>query len=492
MVRTSRGLIMKCRFHQQRKQRYSIAIQKLRDVFHSYKGWELLLELHLKPKVELSIEEDRIIYLFRKLIAVLNRPSKFYARTYIKLNYLLRKVMKLISKIELKEPWHKRLNHLLLQFCLTKYHRTHFYSFGSSLLKEMFSILTLKGDSFNYHEHFENYTFQDEALIIENSTPLVHLERQLRKLDEQYLKRYFDSHRYNLPSLLYTFAFFRQGQLMKIKMVRMPCPTKESWIQKPTIINEFKGFLISLRNENKNHLYVNKQKTWGEEGRRSSKIIELEKEFDHFFCVCLPSDGEFYYQTNRFKNIQTLQDFKVLFDKMLRGKVNLGYYHLPEKWKEDSFFCSGLRKILDDVHELYFKGATDLSAQHRHLFIDIAYTHLILYFLDYALIHSINITCRDGIDRAGCEQTKLLYYFQTSLGIENEISSKKDRQFVQHIPVYLAKNRPIVRERRKILENVFNLMNGPVRKNIFESHRKNPLLSEAPHFVRRSFENLQE
>lgn len=477
---------MRCRFHQRRKQRYLIAIQKLRDVFHAQKGWELLLELNLKPKVELSLEEDRLIYLFQKLITKLNYPSKSSAKFYIHFNHLLRKMRQLIEGMELKESWHKRLDDLLLQFCLTKYHKTHFFTYGSQLLQEMFAFLTLKGERFDYEEHFENYNFQDEAHLIETSAPFFYLERELRKIDEHFLKRYFDSHRYNLPSLLYTFAFFRKGELTKVKMVRMGCPTKESWIHPPSIVDEFKGFLICLKKENKNHLYINKQKTWGEEGRRSSKIIELEQEFEHFFCVCLPSDGDFYHQKNRFATIKTSLDFKMLFDKMLRGKVNLGYYHLPTSWKEDPVFCEGLKRVLDDVHKLYFDEAEKLEAKQRHLFIDIAYTHLILFFLEYAPIHSMNITCRDGIDRAGCEQTKLLYYFQLSLGIEEETQAKKERQFVQHIPVYLAKNRPIVFERRQILENVLGLFTPAIRKKITSHHEKNPLIYNPPHFAKGS------
>jgi len=129
-------------------------------------------------------------------------------------------------------------------------------------------------------------------------------------------------------------------------MVRMGSPTRESWIQKPQIVDEFKGFLMKLKTKNQNHLYINKQKTWGDEGKRSRKIKELEDHFDNFSCVCLPSDGDFYYQEARFRNLSEASQFKSVFYRMLLEKINSGYYYLPKKWREDPVFVTILNLSL--------------------------------------------------------------------------------------------------------------------------------------------------
>jgi len=80
---------------------------------------------------------------------------------------------------------------------------------------------------------------------------------------------------------------------------------------------------------------------------------------------------------------------------------------------------------------------------------------------------------------------------QISLGIEEELDSKKERQYVQHIPVYLAKNRAIVHERRQVLEQVFKIMTPEVRKKILGYHQKHPLLLSRPHFARRFSQEIK-
>ena len=99
-------------------------------------------------------------------------------------------------------------------------------------------------------------------------------------------------------------------------------------------------------------------------------------------------------------------------------------------------------------------------------------------------MHSINITCRDGIDRAGIEQAKLLYYFQVSLGIEEELESKKEKQFLIHFPPYLAKSRPMISERCEYLHQYLSSYSAQNKYNIRCLQNENPILYSRPHFVK--------
>ncbi len=495
-MRLTEALKMRWLFHRERKKRYQMVTEVLKKAFIENKGWDLALKLSKHPKGDLNSEDRKLNRYFKKFVECLNQERKNTRKQHIAISLLLRKMMQLLEGEQSLEGWKGEVKALLLELCLTKYHHTHFFSFGQDLLENLFTALTFSKKPMDLKEHISNYSFLDEADLIEKSKPLIFLERDFRQVDEFFLKRHFDSHQYNVPFLLYTLALFRQGQLVKVKMVRMGSPTKESWIQKPEVVDEFRGFLMKLKTKNQNHLYINKQKTWGEEGRRSQKIKELENQFDNFSCVCLPSDGDFYYQEARFRNLSQASQFKSVFYRMLLEKINSGYYHLPKKWKEDTVFCEQLQSKLEEVHKLYFLNKEELDFEERRLFIDLAYTHLILLFLQYAPVDSVNITCRDGIDRAGCEQSKLLYYFHLSLGIEEEDEAYKEMQFIQHFPVYLAKSRPIVPERRAFLYKVFESFTPRVKDQIKEKHSKVPVLHARPHFVGRkkktALEDLSE
>lgn len=476
-------------FHRKRNKKYQIVLQELKKTFEGQKGWDFLMELSLKDKESMTRQELQVVFQFKKLVLHLSASKHNKRIQYQRCTKSLRRVIELSKFLSFKEKWHEKMQSLLLELCSARYYRTHFYAFGRQLLEELFFSLSFSGSNQSSKEHFSNFDFLEESHLIENSGPLIFLERDFRKFDEFTLKRKFDSHSYNLPSLLYTIAFFGEKGIKRIKMVRMGSPTRESWFEKPRIIEEFQGFLTHLQRQGKRHLYVNKQKTWGEEGRRSEKIKELELSNEHFFCVCLPSDGDFYHQSGRFENVNQMEVFKPLFSKMLREKINFGYYHLPKCWREDPEFCKGLRRVIDEVHALYFESKEELNPKERQLFIDLSYTHLILYFLKYSEVDSVNITCRDGIDRAGCEQSKLLYYFQISLGIEEETVAHEELQFLLHVPVYLAKSRPIVPERREFLYKVFESFTPTVKEEIRRKHQECPLLHSKPHFVKRNYLN---
>lgn len=476
---------MRLRFHKERDKRYLIAIEELQRVFQQQKGWEVLLEATNQSREVLPREEDIILDKFERLVKTLLQDTKRAYRQHQKVTAYLRHLLRKLETFEPTKPWHSSLLKLVYELCLTKYHRTHFYSFGSILLSKLFSAMTLAEEPLDHKDHFSNYNFLEEAHMIEESNPRILFERDFRKFDENFLKRHFDSHRYNLPHLLYTLAFYRDGQVARLQMVRMGCPTKEGWFQPPKVVPEFRGFIAYLASKGQKHLYINKQKTWGEEGRRSEKLHELDQEMDNLHVVSLPSDGDFYNQQGRFREVNQMNIFKPLFARMLRCKINSGYYYVPKAWREDPKFCLGVSEVLDEVHTLYFGDQDQLDHEERKLFIDLSYTHLILFFLSYSKVQSVNITCRDGIDRAGCEQSKLLFYFQISLGIEEELDAYRERQFTQHIPVYFAKTRAIVPERRQILQQAYCAFTPKVKEKIREKHQKTPIVFARPHFVKR-------
>ncbi len=449
------------------------------------KGAEIGLN---NPKCS-SRQERLLLREFKQIQSCIAPKNKGYKRTHNRFLKLIRKSLIRLDKMKLKEPWHLNINKIVLELCKTKFYRVHLFLFGQRLLRDLFASLTCKqvAKELDFDKHFSQYSFLDESHLILDSQPAIFLERDFRKFNESIVQTIFDPHMYNHPFLLYSFAIFRNGKLRRIKMVRMGSPTREFLGRTPHVIEEFKGFLKILKIENKNHLYINKQRTWGKEGQRSFAIKSLERKYDNFFCICLPSDGAFYYQQMSYSHKNDAETFKDTFYDLLVSKQGLGYYHFPQKWLDDENFCHGMKMIIESVHSMYFSNKNKLTIFERRCFIDHVYTQLIIYCLQNFEINSVNITCRDGIDRAGCEQTKLLYYFQISLGIENELDSKIERQFLMHIPPYLAKNRPIVKERREYLYQLLHASyNTDICKKIQDKAKAEPLLHLKPHFVKRS------
>lgn len=480
---------MRWSFHKRRDRRYQIALEELKKTYREFGGYQI-------ETFALQQKDQRFSRLERFLIKNLKRiESCFvpYSPDFKKkhANFLkyLRKGLRSIEKLEPTKSWHEQVQNLILELCKTKFYRIHLFLFGHHLLQDLFSSLIHKQESkkIDFDHHFANYSFLDESHLILASQPLIFLERDMRKITENLTQTIFDPHQYNHPFLLYTFVLHQQGKPQRIKMIRMGSPTKESLGRKAVIIEEFKGLLKKLQIEKKNHLYVNKQRTWGKEGQRSFAVKQLESSFNNFFCICLPSDGAFYYQQMSYADQNNSEQFKEVFYELLVGKQGRGYYHFPQLWLDDREFCAGLKKVIDFVHLLYFSNASILTLAQKRYFIDHVYTQIIIYCLQKFNIQSVNISCRDGIDRAGCEQTKLLYYFQASLGIEEHTDSKIERQFLMHIPPYLAKNRPIVKERREYLyELMNNSYNLQVIEKIQQSSKVSPLLHLKPHFIKRT------
>lgn len=483
------GHVMRWSFHKRRNRRYQIALEELKKTYRDFGGYQIETLAFEQSSKRLTRLERFLVRNLKQIESCFAPYSPDFKKKHSKFLKCLRQELQSIEKLEVTQGWHHQIQKLTLELCKTKFYRIHLFLFGHHLLQDLFSSLIHQQASkqLDFDQHFANYSFLDESHFILASQPIIFLERDMRKFTENVTQTIFDPHQYNHPFLLYTFALYQQEKIQKIKMIRMGSPTIEFLGKRPVIIEEFKGFLKKLQFEKKNHLYVNKQRTWGKEGMRSFAVKQLENSFNNFYCICLPSDGAFYYQQMSYAEQNNAEQFKAVFYELLIGRQGKGYYHFPSGWLSDAHFCEGLKKVLDFVHLLYFNNAINLNLPERRYFIDHAYTQIIIYCLQKYNIQSVNISCRDGIDRAGCEQTKLLYYFQATLGIENQTESKIERQFLMHIPPYLAKNRPIVKERREYLyELMNNSYNSEVIQKIQQFSKLSPLLYFKPHFVKRS------
>lgn len=180
----------------------------------------------------------------------------------------------------------------------------------------------------------------------------------------------------------------------KTKLIRFGQPVFTlMWMSFPKISPEFIHF---LQNQNA-HLYVNLMKRKGVEGSITNVLENLENRCENFFIITLDKDSSFYWQNDQeYPELIEAVKFKQQFlDHMNQQKGN--YYWskhlLPFEWKNE------LSRLLDEVHASPFHNQTFLNRKERQDFIEIAYLAILDKLVDKWPISSMNITCRQGMDR---------------------------------------------------------------------------------------------
>jgi len=247
----------------------------------------------------------------------------------------------------------------------------------------------------------------------------------------------------NLPARLYQME--RKGK--KIEILRIPSPTRQSFINKVEIIDEFRGFLRALSSEKppKKHLLINLQDrtSWKEYARsRALESLQMNAEFNHqLFVFTLPMDTDFYHQTNEYLNLNKADDFIKAFQDQLESAQECGFFFSPQfKANELKEFA---HKSMAAIHEYFFHGKNSLTRRNREDFIEIFYQFFVLKCVDLLEPDSISFTCKDAVD-TGAASTGLFYGFLKLL--TGDFSKKEEQDFLRwlfYTPALFIRERAI-------------------------------------------------
>jgi hypothetical protein len=235
---------------------------------------------------------------------------------------------------------------------------------------------------------------------------------------------------HNLPSRLYEMS--RKGK--KIDILRIPSPTRQSYINKVEIVDEFRGFLRALAGEKtqKKHLLINLQDrtSWKEFSRsRALESMQMNAEFNQqLFVLTLPMETDFYYQLNEYLNLNQADEFLAAFQSQLESASDCGYF-LPPQINADEWIRFG-KKALPAIHELFFHNKNSLTRKNREDFIEIFYQFFVLKCIDWLEPDSISFTCKDAID-TGAAMSGLFYGFLKLL--TGDFSKKEEQDFIRWI-----------------------------------------------------------
>jgi hypothetical protein len=202
-------------------------------------------------------------------------------------------------------------------------------------------------------------------------------------------------------------------------------PLSENAKKATSICPLFKGWLENYKNTGTSHLFVLNQdlragstRIEGDERARIQTILEtaeLESLKETLFVVVISKNSEFFSQKlpddkeNCYSRSQAFK--KALFDQFFTVDSSISGNLIPSKIKKK---IPDLKKIcrtmIDTIHELIFACKENLTIEERKVFIDLFHDLLVCQLMTRLGISSINITCKDAIDRAAESTARLFYH----------------------------------------------------------------------------------
>ncbi len=249
----------------------------------------------------------------------------------------------------------------------------------------------------------------------------------------------------NLPSRIYEIAHNNKN----IDVLRIPSPTRQSFINKAEVVDEFRGFLrsLSVGSVQKKLLLINLQdRTSWKEFARSRSLENLHKSAEYspqIAVITLPKETDFYYQNNEYLNMNKAEDFLAAFKGQLETPEECGFF-LPIPHKEISKFTTA---ALGLIHTHFFHGKNTLTRRNREDFIEIFYQFLILKCIELIEPDMVSFTCKDAID-TGAAQGASFYGFIKLL--TDDFSKKEEQDFLRwllYTPALFIRERGIDPER---------------------------------------------
>lgn len=251
----------------------------------------------------------------------------------------------------------------------------------------------------------------------------------------------------NLPLSL--FQIERNGK--KADVLHLPSPTKQAFINKVEVVDEFKGFLRSLitDRQKKTHLIINLQDrtSWKEFSRcQMLEKLQMNAEFNSQLVVMtLPKDTDFYYQNNEYLKLSDAQEFVKVFLEQLTSTEDSGFFLPPQLKKTDLTRFSEI--ALGLIHQLFFDNKNTLTRRNREDFIEIFYQFFLLKCIEMVNPNSISFTCKDAID-TGSAETASFYGFLKLLN--SDFSEKTEQDFLRwllYTPALFIRERGVDPER---------------------------------------------
>ena len=325
---------------------------------------------------------------------------------------------------------------------------------GSLLKSLFFKELTIKQEIIGFIHHlirlgedkkkhkypkdiafWETVVKNDESINIAlSSLPSGPMMKLLDVLSEENINGFDPIRDENIPSKMYEIKYLEKN----LKVSRLASPTMQLTISDPKIIEEFKEFIRSLK-ENESFLMLNFQNKHSfKESPRCHILDAFQKKSDFLgkiFVVTLDKQSEFYTQSGIFLNLNLAKHFKEEFKKELSTN---GFTLIVSK-----SFSKFIDNSIDFVHKVFFNNSENLSRNNRLDFIEIFYNFLILKIMEILKPDFMSFTDKDAIDYASASMSSFFVFLKLLLGDKFD---KKDEDYLRlllYYPAFLIRERSI-------------------------------------------------
>lgn len=277
------------------------------------------------------------------------------------------------------------------------------YSFIQDLLRWIYLKADLKNE---FHDFIASYLVDHQNLLeaIKSTYKKIKAHSNFKKLGHN--SKIEDQFFYgNLP-----FFVAELSNPTKTKLFRLGNPSHNDpsfFGTTYSVLPEFRAF-IAL---GQNHLYINLMKRVKTEKSLALPLEKLSEESPNFFMATLDKDSCFYWQkAKHFPEKMDFNNFKNLFlDEMLAKEGNFFFssqFRIEEKRDQ-------LESLINKVHKTFFTSRSQLNREERQVLIELTYLNLVDYLVELSSPVSMNITCRQGMDRG--PSLMLLFAYQKNL-----------------------------------------------------------------------------
>lgn len=298
----------------------------------------------------------------------------------------------LIEKIEmpLGDPLEQRQNHIAIVNLIRQPSITSLKEDSRQLFSDLIRWTFLQAD---IQTEMKTFLFEQATSIPKGLSQIIN-ETFLRfkedprfdsvKHDSSYEDQFLEG---NLPT--------RIAQIKKTTLIRFGQPlgvsrTFTSWFLSPNLSLEFLYFV----QQQSSHLYVNLMKREGTERPLSQTLERLEEQIPGLYVVSLDKNSSFYWQKDEPENMKSSAFKQVFMDNLASKSFYWTRYLNKDEWTKD------LQAILEGVHRRYFKNSESLTHAERQDFIELSYLAILDRLIEKFSPASMNISCRQAIDRA--------------------------------------------------------------------------------------------
>lgn len=236
------------------------------------------------------------------------------------------------------------------------------------------------------------------------------------------------------------------GEGMEVKVLRIPCPIMQEFVNKAYITEEFKTFLRNFP-EHEHLLYINFQdRTSWKEYARCVALEECGRQAEFskaLTVVTLPLESDFYNQTGAYHEVSKSDQFIESFMNHLEDEAT-GYV-FPTYLKKE-LFPEFMEALLTNVHTVFFDSKAALSYIERLDFIQIAYQLIILKLIEKVKPTYLNLGSKDSLDANGVAATSLIAFL--SVGRKKNLSEEETDRLMGILfgPTLMQRERVIHRE----------------------------------------------